>query len=129
MSTVLKPKLNTVNRPRHQMGIESFNLLLEQMNCHKLNEPFVPRTISTDTTVIARESSLKKTITNHFRKSIFRFSPKNFVLFRGESLNTALKVSSVISSQSFLVIDNKSGLALNKGSLCGLENLFQGQTS
>jgi hypothetical protein len=42
------------------MDIESFNLLWEQMNCHKLNEPFVPITISIETIVITRASSVKK---------------------------------------------------------------------
>ena len=37
--------------------------------------------------------------------------------------------SCVISSQSFLEKAKISGLGLNKGSLCGLENLFHGQTS
>ena len=59
MSQVLTPKLSTVDQPSHQMGVESFNLLLEEMNCHKLDTPFVPRTILLETTVIARESSLK----------------------------------------------------------------------
>ncbi|CAM2810230.1 LacI family DNA-binding transcriptional regulator [Flavobacterium frigoris] len=60
MSQVLTPKLSTVDQPSHQMGIESFNLLLEEMNYHKLNLPFVPRTILLETAIIARESSLKK---------------------------------------------------------------------
>jgi LacI family transcriptional regulator len=59
MSQVLTPKLSTVDQPSHQMGIESFNLLLEEMNCHKLDQPFAPRTILLETAVIARESSLK----------------------------------------------------------------------
>lgn len=59
MSQVLTPKLSTIDQPSHQMGVESFNLLLEEMNCHKLDTPFVPRTILLETTVIARESSLK----------------------------------------------------------------------
>ena len=44
-------------------------------------------------------------------------------------LNTFLKVSSVNSFQSFEVIFNNSDFGLNSGSLCCLENLFQGQTS
>jgi LacI family transcriptional regulator len=60
MSQVLTPKLSTVDQPSHQIGIESFNLLLEEMNYHKLNLPFAPRTILLETTVTARESSLKE---------------------------------------------------------------------
>src|SRR5690606_39134757 len=64
-----------------------------------------------------------------FKKLMFLFNPENFVLFTAESLNTFLKTSSVISSQSFLVMDNNSGCGLNNGSLCDFENRFQGQTS
>jgi LacI family transcriptional regulator len=59
MSKVLTPKLSTVDQPSYQMGIESFNLLLEEINCHKLDQSFVPRTVLLETAVIARESSLK----------------------------------------------------------------------
>ncbi|MFV8268654.1 LacI family DNA-binding transcriptional regulator [Flavobacterium sp. GT2N3] len=59
MSQVLTPKLSTVDQPSHEMGIESFNLLLEEMNCHKEGIPFTPRTIELKTTVIVRESSIK----------------------------------------------------------------------
>ena len=64
-----------------------------------------------------------------FKKSIFRFKPSNLVRLTAEFLKTARKVSSVISSQSFFDIDSKSEFGLNSGSLCGLENRFQGQTS
>ena len=59
MSQVLTPKLSTVDQPSHQMGIESFNLLLEEMNCHKEGIPFIPKTIELETSVIIRESSMK----------------------------------------------------------------------
>lgn len=65
----------------------------------------------------------------YFKNSIFRFNPLYFVLFTAEFLNTRLNVSSVISSQSFLVICNNSGFALKAGSECGLEKRFQGHTS
>ncbi|MDG2433462.1 LacI family DNA-binding transcriptional regulator [Flavobacterium sp.] len=60
MSQVLTPKLSTIDQPSHEMGKESFNLLLEEMNCHKEGIPFTPRTIELNTAVIVRESSLKK---------------------------------------------------------------------
>lgn len=47
---------------------------------------------------------------------MLRFKPSNLVLLMGEFLKTNLKVSSVISNQSFLVKESKSGLGLNKGS-------------
>ena len=59
MSQVLTPKLSTVDQPSHEMGIESFNLLLEEMNCHKEGIPFTPRTVELETKVIVRESSIK----------------------------------------------------------------------
>src|SRR6476620_5531869 len=60
---------------------------------------------------------------------MLRLSPTNLVRFTAEFLNTVLKVSSVISSQSFLVIESNSGFGLNNGSLCAFENRFHGQTS
>jgi LacI family transcriptional regulator len=59
ISQVLTPKLSTVDQPSHAMGIEAFNLLLEEMNCHKVGKSFVPRTIELETTLITRESSMK----------------------------------------------------------------------
>ncbi len=59
ISQVLTPKLSTVDQPSHSMGIEAFNLLLEEMNCHKVGKAFIPRTIELETTLITRESSIK----------------------------------------------------------------------
>jgi LacI family transcriptional regulator len=59
MSQVLTPKLSTIDQPSHEMGKESFNLLLEQMNCQRKGTPFTPKTIELETTVIVRESTLK----------------------------------------------------------------------
>lgn len=59
MSQVLTPKLSTVEQPSLEMGIIAFNLLLEEMNCHKDNLPFKPRTIVLKTEVIIRESTIK----------------------------------------------------------------------
>jgi LacI family transcriptional regulator len=59
ISQVLTPKLSTVDQPSNSMGIESFNLLLEEMNCHKVGKEFIPRTIELETTLLTRESSLK----------------------------------------------------------------------
>ena len=59
MSQVLTPKLSTVDQPSHEMGIASFNLLLEEMNCHKEGVPFTPKILELETTVIIRESSIR----------------------------------------------------------------------
>lgn len=59
MSQVLTPKLSTVDQPSHSMGIEAFNLLLEEMNCHKEGSTFIPRTVELETNVIIRESSMR----------------------------------------------------------------------
>ena len=59
MSQVLSPKLSTVDQPSREMGIESFNLLLEEMNCHKEGKIFKPRTIELKTSVIIRDSTMK----------------------------------------------------------------------
>lgn len=59
MSQVITPKLSTVDQPSNEMGVESFNLLLEEMICHKEGIPFTPRTIELGTKIIVRESSLR----------------------------------------------------------------------
>jgi LacI family transcriptional regulator len=41
------------------MGIVSFNLLLEEMNCRKEEIQFIPRTVELETQIIIRESSLR----------------------------------------------------------------------
>ncbi len=60
MSQVISPKLSTVDQPSHEMGIESFNLLLEEMVCHKDGLTFEPRTVELDTKIIERESTMKE---------------------------------------------------------------------
>jgi LacI family transcriptional regulator len=58
MSQVITPKLSTVDQPSFKMGVQSFGLLLEEMNARKEMKGFVPRTIELDTAIIARESTL-----------------------------------------------------------------------
>ena len=60
MSQVITPKLSTIDQPSHEMGIVSFNLLLEEMNCRREDMPFKPRTVELETALIVRESSMKK---------------------------------------------------------------------
>ncbi|MCL6460574.1 transcriptional regulator, LacI family [Flavobacterium micromati] len=60
MSQVLTPKLSTVDQPSREMGIESFNLLLEEMTCYKEGLVFTPKTIELKTRTIIRESSMRK---------------------------------------------------------------------
>lgn len=59
ISEVLTPKLSTVAQPGLEMGVASFNLLLEEMLCHKDEIPFTPRTIELETSTIIRASSMK----------------------------------------------------------------------
>jgi LacI family transcriptional regulator len=59
MAQVMSPKLSTVDQPSYEMGVAAFNLLLEEMICHKEGKVFIPRTIVLETSVIKRESSLK----------------------------------------------------------------------
>lgn len=58
MSQVITPKLSTVDQPSYEMGVQSFKLLLEQMNANKDMISFSPKTIELTTTIIERESSL-----------------------------------------------------------------------
>jgi len=59
MSQVISPKLSSVDQPSHEMGVASFNILLEEMICHRDEIPFTPRTIELETKIIIRESSVK----------------------------------------------------------------------
>lgn len=59
MGQVISPKLSTVDQPSYEMGVTAFQLLLEQMICHKGNRKFTPRTVELQTSIIARESTLK----------------------------------------------------------------------
>lgn len=58
MGQVITPKLSTIDQPGIEMGKESFNLLLEEMNMKRESKPFIPRTIELETFVIERESTL-----------------------------------------------------------------------
>ncbi len=60
VSQVITPKLSTVDQPSYEMGVAAFNLLLEEMVCGKEGKIFEPKTIELPTSVIMRESSLKK---------------------------------------------------------------------
>ena len=59
MSKVITPKLSSVDQPSYEMGVVSFNLLLEEMKCRKEELPFKPKIIELQTNIIARESSIK----------------------------------------------------------------------
>ena len=60
MSQVITPKLSTVDQPSYEMGVAAFSLLLEEMICRKDGKAFNPRTIELETSIIERDSSLKK---------------------------------------------------------------------
>lgn len=57
MSQVVTPKLSTVEQPSTEMGLAAFALLLEEMNCHRDNLPFTPRTVVLPTELLVREST------------------------------------------------------------------------
>lgn len=59
MSQVITPKLSTVDQPSFEMGVQSFKLLLEEINTKKELHPFQPRTIELETSVIERDSTSK----------------------------------------------------------------------
>ena len=59
MSKVITPKLSSVDQPSYEMGVVSFSLLLEEMQCRKEELPFKPKIIELQTNIIARESSIK----------------------------------------------------------------------
>lgn len=59
MSKVITPKLSSIDQPSFEMGVVSFNLLLEEMQCRKEELPFIPKIIELKTQLVARESSLK----------------------------------------------------------------------
>lgn len=60
MSQVITPKLSTVDQPSYEMGVAAFTLLLEEMICRKDGKVFSPRIIELETSIIERDSSLKK---------------------------------------------------------------------
>ncbi|WP_395054589.1 LacI family DNA-binding transcriptional regulator [Flavobacterium sp.] len=57
MSQVITPKLSTVDQPSYEMGVQSFHLLMEEMNARKESKPFTIKTIELATSIIERESS------------------------------------------------------------------------
>ena len=60
MGQVVKPKLTTIDQPGYTMGVESFNVLLEEIEAKKTNKKFKPKTIELKTELIYRESTFKK---------------------------------------------------------------------
>lgn len=59
MSQVITPSLSSVDQPSHQMGVASFELLLDEMNCKHNNTVFVPKTIELETKIVIRQSTMK----------------------------------------------------------------------
>ena len=57
MSQVITPKLSTVEQPSYEMGVQTFSLLLEEINSKKDLLEFKPRTIELETSIIEREST------------------------------------------------------------------------
>jgi LacI family transcriptional regulator len=59
MGQVITPKLSTIDQPGYEMGVQSFNLLFEEMQ-HKSETVFKYKTVELETSVIARESTMGK---------------------------------------------------------------------
>lgn len=59
MSQVITPKLSTVDQPSFEMGVQSFKLLLEEINTKKEMQSFQPKTIELETDIIERDSTSK----------------------------------------------------------------------
>ena len=57
MSEIMSPKLSTVDQPGFEMGIESFRLLLEEINAKKQEKKFIPKIVELKTSIIEREST------------------------------------------------------------------------
>ncbi len=57
MSQVITPKLSTIDQPSYEMGVNSFNLLLEEINQRKELLEFKPKTIELQTSIIERKST------------------------------------------------------------------------
>jgi LacI family transcriptional regulator len=57
MSEIMSPKLSTVDQPGFEMGVESFRLLLEEINAKKQQKKFIPKIVELKTSVIHREST------------------------------------------------------------------------
>ncbi|WP_395066050.1 LacI family DNA-binding transcriptional regulator [Flavobacterium sp.] len=57
MSQVMNPKLSTVDQPSYLMGVQAFNLLLEEMIARRELKPFTPRIIELPTSIIKRQST------------------------------------------------------------------------
>ena len=57
MSSVISPKLTTINQPGFDMGKQSFKLLYKEIKASKKNNPLVPKTVVLDTDLIIRETT------------------------------------------------------------------------
>ena len=60
MSQVITPKLSTVDQPSYEMGVVAFSILLEEMIGHKDGVFVKPKTVELPTSIIERESTLRK---------------------------------------------------------------------
>jgi LacI family transcriptional regulator len=60
VSQIITPKLSTIDQPSYDMGVAVISILIEEMQCAKENKVFESRIIELGTSVIVRESSIKK---------------------------------------------------------------------
>jgi len=59
MSEVISPKLSTIEQPGFEMGTRAFLLLKEEIEAMKNNEKRISKTITLETKLIARQSTLR----------------------------------------------------------------------
>lgn len=57
MSQIIKPKLSTIDQPGYEMGVQTFSLMLEEIETKKKGLPYKPKIVVLDTDVIEREST------------------------------------------------------------------------
>lgn len=60
VSQIISPKLSTIAQPDIEMGKAAFSVLLEEINAKKDKIAFVPKIIELETSLLSRESTLKK---------------------------------------------------------------------
>ena len=57
MSQVITPKLSSVDQPSFEMGVQSFQLLLDEINCRRTGKNYVTKTVELDTKIIIQNQA------------------------------------------------------------------------
>ena len=59
VSQITHPKLSTINQPNYEMGVASFQLLIKEIQHQKLNDTHLNETITLETDLVIRASTLR----------------------------------------------------------------------